>query len=69
VVILYVRTIPGDARQRAKERMGNKNKNETLKPGKTSSQNQNTNKTLVFSSFGEQCAQSDATAAAFRGSG
>jgi hypothetical protein len=67
VVILYVRTIPGDARQRAKERMGNKN--ETLKPGKTSSQNQNTNKTLVFSSFGEQCAQSDATAAAFRGSG
>ena len=32
VVILYVRTIPGDARQLAKERMGNKNKTETLKP-------------------------------------
>ena len=32
VFILALRTNPGDGRQRAKERMGNENKNDTLIP-------------------------------------
>ena len=64
VVILAVGAMAGDGRQRAEERMGNKNKNNTLKPWKTFSQNQITrcprdlvNKTLVLHAFGEQCTE------------
>ena len=42
MVLPYVGAMAGDGRQRAEERMGNKNKNNTLKHSKTLSQNEKT---------------------------
>ena len=73
VYILAVGAMAGHGRQRAEERMGNKNKNNTLKPWKSLSQNEKTQcgspflmKNQWFPLHLSTSATSDGT---FRGSG
>ena len=64
VVISALKTNIGDGRQRAEKRMGNKNKNNTLKPWKRPTKfhllnvpHDFVNKTSVILFFGEQCSE------------